>query len=70
MGVYSECAAIVSWCMAGDFNTVINYSERKGDDFNKWSTRAFNNFILQVKVVDILLRRGSFTWSNNRIWGM
>ncbi|KAK2648310.1 hypothetical protein Ddye_015799 [Dipteronia dyeriana] len=54
------------WIIGGDFNTILNESERKGDDFNKWSARAFNNFIIEAKVVDIPLRRVEFTWSNNR----
>ena len=54
------------WCMGGDFNTVLVESERNGGVFNKWSAKAFNNFMLQAKVVDFSLRGGSFTWSNNR----
>ncbi|KAK3219978.1 hypothetical protein Dsin_013948 [Dipteronia sinensis] len=57
------------WCIGGDFNTVINASERRGGEFNKWSGRAFNNFILQAKVVDIPMQGAVFTWSNNRVEG-
>ncbi|KAK3218308.1 hypothetical protein Dsin_012278 [Dipteronia sinensis] len=37
------------WCLRADFNTVLNAAERNGGEFNKWSARAFNNFILQAK---------------------
>ncbi|KAK3189742.1 hypothetical protein Dsin_029303 [Dipteronia sinensis] len=43
----------MSGCIKGDFNTVLYPSERKGGVFNKWSARAFNNFILQSKLVDL-----------------
>ncbi|KAK0599556.1 hypothetical protein LWI29_006326 [Acer saccharum] len=59
----------IPWCIGGDFNTVLNEAERKGGEFNKWSAAAFNNFMLQAKVIDIPLRGGDFTWSNNRVGG-
>ncbi|KAK3198662.1 hypothetical protein Dsin_022077 [Dipteronia sinensis] len=71
MEIHYQCSkffflAMVYW---GDFNIVLYASERKGGDFNKWSARAFNNFILQSKVLDLPLRGGDFTWSNNRVGG-
>ena len=72
MGIYPKCVAVVSLAMVygrGFQHSFKRFGE-KGGIFNKWSARAFNNFILQAKVVDIPLREGSFTWSNNRIGGM
>ncbi|KAK2648316.1 hypothetical protein Ddye_015805 [Dipteronia dyeriana] len=53
------------WIIGRDFNTILNESESKRGDFNKWYARAFN-FIIKAKVVDIPLRGVEFTWSNNR----
>ncbi|KAK3183049.1 hypothetical protein Dsin_030335 [Dipteronia sinensis] len=50
----------------GDFNTVLSALERKCGDFNNWSARAFNNFILKAKMMDIPLRGVNYTWSNNK----
>ncbi|KAK3205692.1 hypothetical protein Dsin_019738 [Dipteronia sinensis] len=49
-----------------DFNTVLYASEKKGSGFNNGPVWAFNNFILQAKVVDTPLRGLDFTWSNNK----
>ena len=54
------------WCIGGDFNTVLNPSERRGSACNMGSIRNFNTFIFQARVVDLPLRGASFTWSNNR----
>ena len=54
------------WCIGGDFNTVLNPSERRGSVCNMGSIKNFNSFILQAKVVDLPIRGSRFTWSNNR----
>ncbi|KAK2654435.1 hypothetical protein Ddye_014291 [Dipteronia dyeriana] len=57
----------LSWCISGDFNTVLEPSERLGVGCNMGSIRNFTSFVLQSKVVDIPLSGASFTWSNNRV---
>ncbi|KAK3213080.1 hypothetical protein Dsin_017786 [Dipteronia sinensis] len=54
------------WCFGGDFNMVLDPSEKKGESCNMVSIRNFNSFVLQSKVVDIPLSGITFTWSNNR----
>ena len=54
------------WVVGGDFNTVLDSSERKGEGCNLGSIRNFNSFVLQARVVDIPLLGNPFTWSNNR----
>ncbi|KAK2651331.1 hypothetical protein Ddye_018820 [Dipteronia dyeriana] len=53
--------------MGGDFNTALLPLERVGVRCDMGSVRSFNNFILQVNLVDIPLHGMKFTWSNNRI---
>ena len=53
-------------CIGDDFNTVLTAEERKGGDFNRYSAKNFQDFILRAKVVDIPLRGIPFTWSNYR----
>ncbi|GJS67185.1 RNA-directed DNA polymerase, eukaryota [Tanacetum coccineum] len=47
----------------GDFNEVRFEEERFGLNFNKSSTRAFNQFISASGLVDVKLEGYSFTWS-------
>ncbi|KAK2634788.1 hypothetical protein Ddye_029580 [Dipteronia dyeriana] len=54
------------WCIRGDINTILNMSQRHGGVFNRWSAHAFQDFLFQARVVDILIRGVDFTWSNNR----
>ncbi|KAK2663529.1 hypothetical protein Ddye_002103 [Dipteronia dyeriana] len=59
----------IPWVLGGDFNPVLHTLERRGGEFNQWSTRAFNSFILQLEEVDMSLRGVSFTWSNIKVNG-
>ncbi|KAK2655357.1 hypothetical protein Ddye_008409 [Dipteronia dyeriana] len=54
------------WVIGGDFNTVINSSERKGGSGSSGSMRNFKDFIFRAIVIDIPLHGLRFTWSNNR----
>ncbi|KAK2648769.1 hypothetical protein Ddye_016258 [Dipteronia dyeriana] len=53
------------WCLSGDFNAILNPSERKGGESAVGSIRSFNEFILKAKVVDIPMIGSPFTWTNN-----
>ncbi|KAK3229957.1 hypothetical protein Dsin_001838 [Dipteronia sinensis] len=54
------------WFVGGDFNTVLDSTERFDVSYDMCSIIRFNNFILKIRVVDILLHGSRFTWSNNR----
>ncbi|KAK3206923.1 hypothetical protein Dsin_020969 [Dipteronia sinensis] len=54
------------WCVGGDFNTVLEPSERVGEGCDLGSVRRSNSFVLRMGVVDLPLHGCSFTWSNNR----
>ncbi|KAK2637740.1 hypothetical protein Ddye_025535 [Dipteronia dyeriana] len=56
-----------SWCVGGDFNTVLDPSERIGVSLNLESIRSFASFIAQANIVDIPLHGLSLTWSNNKL---
>ncbi|KAK3231406.1 hypothetical protein Dsin_003287 [Dipteronia sinensis] len=54
------------WCMGGDFNSVLDLTERVGVGCDRGCIRSFNNFIAKANVVDIPLHGMKFTWSNNK----
>lgn len=56
----------IPWCFGGDFNTVLDPSERKGKGCVSGSIRNFNEFVLEAKVVDLPMVGMPFTWTNNR----
>ncbi|KAK3193893.1 hypothetical protein Dsin_025203 [Dipteronia sinensis] len=45
----------ILWCLGGNFNTILNPTERKGGQCAAGSKKSFNEFILKAKVVDIPL---------------
>ncbi|KAK2651538.1 hypothetical protein Ddye_011394 [Dipteronia dyeriana] len=55
------------WCVGGDFNTVLEPSERVRVGFHMGSNRSFRSFMFQANVIDIPLQGTKFTWSNNRV---
>ncbi|KAK3189155.1 hypothetical protein Dsin_028716 [Dipteronia sinensis] len=56
----------VPWCFGGDFNSVLDPSERSGGVCLLNSLKNFNAFVLKAKVVDLLMQGFKFTWSNRR----
>ncbi|KAK3200245.1 hypothetical protein Dsin_023660 [Dipteronia sinensis] len=54
------------WVVAGDFNTVLDMSERVGEWYNMGSIRSFNRFLLRSNTIDIPMHGSKFTCSNNR----
>ncbi|KAK2634859.1 hypothetical protein Ddye_029651 [Dipteronia dyeriana] len=54
------------WCIGGDFNTVLEPSERKCGQSNMVSMSNFRSFLPNMEVVDILLHGVSFTRTNHR----
>nr|GFA12740.1 nucleotide-binding alpha-beta plait domain-containing protein [Tanacetum cinerariifolium] len=50
----------------GDFNEVRDISERFGSIFNKHDAKAFNSFIVNAGLVEVLLRGCSFTWGHKK----
>ncbi|KAK1563702.1 hypothetical protein Q3G72_031471 [Acer saccharum] len=57
---------LISWCMGGDFNSVLDPSERVGAGCNMSSVRNFNAFILEAKLLDLPLHGSLFMWINSR----
>ncbi|KAK3204961.1 hypothetical protein Dsin_019007 [Dipteronia sinensis] len=56
----------IPWVVGGDFNSVLDPSERIGVSSNLGSIRNFNSFVLRAKIIDIPLQGMTFTWSNFR----
>jgi exonuclease III len=56
----------VPWCVGGDFNVVRFLSERLGADQFTPAMNDFSEFIFSLGLMDIPLKGGKFTWSNNR----
>ena len=56
----------VPWCLGDDFNVVRFPSEKVGSSNFSPSMHDFSDFIASNGLIDILLTRGDFTWSNNR----
>ncbi|KAK0601262.1 hypothetical protein LWI29_022564 [Acer saccharum] len=50
----------------GDFNTVLDQSERKGGPGSLTSMRNFRRFIDSANVIDLPMQGMLYTWSNNR----
>ncbi|KAK3194374.1 hypothetical protein Dsin_025684 [Dipteronia sinensis] len=46
----------VPWCFGGDFNDVLDPSERKGGVCSQTSLHNFNSFVLNAKVTDLPLQ--------------
>uniref|UniRef100_A0A2N9HZL3 Endonuclease/exonuclease/phosphatase domain-containing protein n=1 Tax=Fagus sylvatica TaxID=28930 RepID=A0A2N9HZL3_FAGSY len=55
----------VPWCVGGDFNVVRFLSERLGADQFTPAMNDFSEFIFSLGLMDIPLKGGKFTWSNN-----
>lgn len=56
----------MSWCSGGDFNTVLDPSERRGGVCNAESLSNFNLFTIRAKVFNIPIQGLCFTWTNSR----
>ncbi|CAM8951160.1 unnamed protein product [Rhodiola kirilowii] len=55
------------WFLAGDFNVISSWSEKKGGNNSNHSAMTdFNNFIAQAGILDAGFLGPPFTWSNNR----
>ncbi|KAK3231055.1 hypothetical protein Dsin_002936 [Dipteronia sinensis] len=54
------------WCIGGDFNSVLNPSERVRAVCNMGLMRNSNSFILSAKVLDLPLHGMSYTWKNSK----
>lgn len=50
------------WCMCGDFNIIRFTSEHSGDPLSM-AMEDLSNFLLELKLLDLPLVRGAFTWS-------
>ena len=62
-----ERHAKIPWILGGDFNMIKSMSEKKGGTriLNKDSC-AFQTFINNMKLVDIVMNNGTFAWNNKR----
>ena len=58
---------ILPWIVAGDFNMIRSLSKKKGGTRQLGrESMAFQNFIRNMKLVDIETMNGTFTWNNKR----
>ncbi|KAK3225982.1 hypothetical protein Dsin_005844 [Dipteronia sinensis] len=62
----SQNAFLMRWCIGGNFNTVLDPSERRGGESAMVSIKNFSSFVSKAKVVDIPLRGIYFTWTTYR----
>ena len=56
----------IPWILGGDFNSVLDESERKGVCDCRGSIRSFRDFLSRALVVDLPLHGLTFTWTNSR----
>lgn len=62
------------WIVAGDFNAISSWDEKKGGNRDgDESIQSFNLFMMQAGLIDIGYHGNDYTWSNNqtgnaRIW--
>ena len=56
----------VPWCIGGDFNVVRFPSEKLGGGRFTSAMRIFSDFISEMELIDLPLKEGPFTWSNNQ----
>ena len=54
----------VPWCYIGDFNIVCFPIERMGGSRLTLTMENFSEFIEKFSLIDLLLERGSYTWSS------
>ncbi|KAK3217877.1 hypothetical protein Dsin_011847 [Dipteronia sinensis] len=71
LGDQQQKACNASWfvedeVIGGDFNTVLDPSERKSGPCNMGSIRKFSKFLHQARLIDIPLHGMTFTWTNFR----
>ncbi|KAK3219564.1 hypothetical protein Dsin_013534 [Dipteronia sinensis] len=51
--ISAQAVLLSSWCIGGDFNTILDHLERKGGECSKASMKGFNEFILKAMVIDL-----------------
>ncbi|XP_028549548.1 uncharacterized protein LOC114579370 [Dendrobium catenatum] len=57
------------WLVGGDFNTIVNPSERVGGLHpNFCSMEDFNNMIMNCNLIDIGFSGNNFTWNRGNLW--
>ncbi|KAK9046778.1 hypothetical protein V6N11_052655 [Hibiscus sabdariffa] len=55
------------WCMIRDSNSIVNQGEKNGGNAgNIQNVRWYLNFIETTSMIEMLIKGGSFTWSNQR----
>lgn len=54
-----------AWCLTSEFNLIRCPIERFSGEFHRGNMQRFSNFISENNLLDLLLRGGRFTWSNN-----
>ncbi|KAK9032518.1 hypothetical protein V6N11_056778 [Hibiscus sabdariffa] len=58
------------WCVIGDSNSIVNQGEKsEGNAVNGRNARWYLNFIETTSMIEMPIKGGSFTWSNQRIEG-
>lgn len=52
------------WVVCGDFNVILNRSERSGSNFDVSVSKNFNSFIGRHNLLELKLDNRKYTWSN------
>ncbi|KAI9200096.1 hypothetical protein LWI28_002710 [Acer negundo] len=63
----SQISLPVPWCLGGDFNTILDPSERREGIPKMGSIRSFNDFILGAKVIDLLVQEDKEMMEDARV---
>lgn len=55
-----------SWMVAGDFNLILEASDKNNANINRRNMGRFRRFVNETELKDVHLHGRSFTWSNER----
>ncbi|XP_022680012.1 uncharacterized protein LOC111256374 [Setaria italica] len=54
------------WVIAGDFNLILNASDKNSGNINRRNIRRFRRFVNDMQLKDVYLHGRRYTWSNER----
>ncbi|XP_038994715.1 uncharacterized protein LOC120118819 [Hibiscus syriacus] len=64
--IYHRFIALVGRIRGSDFNAYLNSEEKIGLSENSRTIEIFRNFVQRVRLVDLPLEEGTYTWCNNQ----
>jgi hypothetical protein len=54
------------WMVAGDFNMILNASEKNNENIDRSMLRRFRDFVHEHELKDLYMHGRTYTWSNER----